>query len=193
MFSLGYVLSSVPPSCVTSTPRHYKTVTMAIRSRGKCLWSRTLLKSGEHSTSWTLSRPPTAVTYFCSDQSNPTTPCYIYGGLSQSWFRKRGHISLLLTSLQSLPVFLLLDFKIVLFVSKCLLGLAPSQALGLATLSLLVLPKSFRRRKPSWGGTFLVASDPPARQANSLTHCFQKPPQNSPLVFGFLTRITPHK
>lgn len=31
VFSLGYVLSSVPPSCLTSTPCLYKTVTMLIR------------------------------------------------------------------------------------------------------------------------------------------------------------------
>lgn len=33
VFSLGYVLSSVPPSCLTSSPPRYKTVTMLIRRR----------------------------------------------------------------------------------------------------------------------------------------------------------------
>lgn len=39
VFSLGYVLSSVPPSCLTSTPCHYKTVTILIRRQAGPLWS----------------------------------------------------------------------------------------------------------------------------------------------------------
>lgn len=39
VFSLGYVLSSVPPSCLTSTPCLYKTVTMLIRWQAGPLWS----------------------------------------------------------------------------------------------------------------------------------------------------------
>lgn len=191
MFSLGYVLSSVPPSCVTSTPRHYKTVTLVIRSRGKCLWSYSLLKTeniqpvGPHQD-----HPQQLLTSVLTSQIQQlhVTSMVALARL-QTWFQeKRAHYSAFsITSVTSCLPSTWFKKKIL-----CLLGLAPFQALRLATPSLLVLPESFRRRKPSWGGTFL-ASDPPARQANWLTHCSQKPPQNSPLAFGFLPCITPHK
>lgn len=55
VFSLGYVLSSVPPSCLTPSPPRYKTVTMLIRRQPRNPLISALLRRS--SGSWKNIRP----------------------------------------------------------------------------------------------------------------------------------------